>query len=327
MPAPIYGIIAVMVDLLLLAVGFVPLIYGAGRLVEGASSLAKRFNVPPIVIGLTIVAFGTSAPELVVNLFAAFDQNAAIVLGNVLGSNIFNILGIIGISALIYPLQVRSRTTWIEVPLSLLAAVVVLVMANQQYLDRAALNQISRSDGIVLLLFFSIFMAYSFHSIKSDHPQEEQPIKLHSTLRSWLYIVLGFVLLVVGGRLIVVSAVSFAQRIGIPERIIALTIISIGTSLPELATSAVAASKRNVDIAIGNIVGSNIFNIFFILGMTTVVYPAQVTAAANIDLLTNVAASLLLFALIFIGRGRRIDRREGALFVLLYAGYLLYLLH
>ncbi len=315
-----------MVNVLLVALGFVPLIFGAGRLVEGASSLAKRFKVPPIVIGLTIVAFGTSAPELVVNLFAAFEQNASIVLGNVLGSNIFNILGIIGISALIYPLQVRSRTTWIEVPLCLLAAVVVLVMANQRCLDRAALNQITRSDGIVLLLFFGIFIAYSFHSIKADRPQEEQPIKVHTLFRSWLYIVLGLVLLVVGGRLIVVSAVSFAERIGISERIIALTVISIGTSLPELATSAVAASKKNVDIAIGNIVGSNIFNIFFILGMTTVVYPAEVTASANVDLLTNVVAALLLFALIFIGRGRRIDRREGALFVLLYIGYLLYLL-
>lgn len=316
-----------MVNLLLLALGFVPLIYGAGKLVEGASSLAKRFNVPPIVIGLTIVAFGTSAPELVVNLFAAFDQNASIVLGNVLGSNIFNILGVIGISALIYPLQVRSRTTWIEVPLSFLAAVVVLVIANQQFLDQAPLNQISRSNGIVLLLFFSIFMAYSFHSINSDRSEEyEQPIKLYSVLRSWLYVVLGLMLLVAGGRLIVITAVRFAQSIGIPDRIIALTIISIGTSLPELATSAVAASKKNVDIAIGNIVGSNIFNLFFILGITTVVYPAEVTAAANIDLLTNVAASLLLFALIFIGRGRRIDRREGALFVFLYAGYLLYLL-
>lgn len=315
-----------MLQLLLLVLGFAPLIYGAGLLVEGASSLAKRFHMSSIVIGLTIVAFGTSAPEMVVNLFAAFEQNSSITLGNVLGSNIFNILGIIGVSALIFPLQVRSRTTWIEVPLSFLAAVVVLVMANKQYLNQAELNQITRTDGIVLLLFFSIFMAYSFHSISSDQDEEGQTIKIYSVVRSWLYVLIGLVLLTIGGRLIVAAAVRFAQNLGISERIIALTIISIGTSLPELATSAVAASKRNVDIAIGNIVGSNIFNLFFILGISTVVYPAEVPALANIDLLINAAASLLLFALIFIGRGRRVDRKEGAVFVLLYTAYMLYLL-
>lgn len=310
-----------MLTLLLLIIGFLPLIFGALLLVDGASSIAARFHVPNLVIGLTIVAFGTSAPELVVNLIAAFNKNSPLVLGNVLGSNIFNILGIIGIAALIYPLQVKSRTTWIEVPLSFLAAAVLLVMAHKQLIDGAPFDSIVRTDGIVLLLFFSIFIAYSFHSISSDSSPETVEVHKLSVLRSILYILIGLGLLIAGGRVIVQSAVRLAQGIGFSERIIALTIVSIGTSLPELATSAVAAFKKNVDIAIGNIVGSNIFNVFLILGLSAVVYPVEVTASSLLDLLVHAGTAGLLFAVIFIGRGRRIDRWEGAIFIGLYIAY------
>ncbi len=318
--------IRTVLNLLLLIIGFLPLIFGARLLVDGASSVATRFNVPNIVIGLTIVAFGTSAPELVVNLIAAINQNSSLVLGNVLGSNIFNILGIIGIAALIYPLQVKSRTTWIEIPLSFLAAVVLLVIAHKQLIDGTPFNSIVRTDGIVLLLFFSIFIAYSFHSISSDSTPEKVEVHKFSTLHSVLYILIGLGLLIVGGRVIVQSAVRFAQRIGLPERIIALTIVSIGTSLPELATSAVAAFKKNVDIAIGNIVGSNIFNVFFILGLSAVVYPVKVTTSSALDLLVHTGTAVLLFAVIFIGKGRKVDRWEGAIFIGLYIAYITVLL-
>ncbi|WP_266205903.1 calcium/sodium antiporter [Pontibacter kalidii] len=315
-----------MVDILLLLVGFVALIFGATKLVDGASSLATRLGVPNIVIGLTIVAFGTSAPELVVNLFASLNNNTEMVLGNVLGSNIFNVLGILGITALIYPLSVKSNTTWIEIPLSLLAAIAVLVVANDAFLDGAATNLIARGDGIVLLLFFAIFLVYNITLAAGGTGEDEVPAKQYSFLLSGLFIVLGLAGLIIGGRLIVTSAVSIAQLLGLSERIIALTIVSIGTSLPELATSVVAVRKRNVDIAIGNVVGSNIFNIFLILGVSTVVTPLAVNAGSLTDIVVNIIAGLLLFVFIFTGKGRQLARWEGGVFLALYIGYLVLLI-
>jgi len=314
-----------MLNFLLLAGGFVLLIWGAGKLVDGASALAKKYNIPDIVIGLTIVAFGTSAPELVVNLFAAAGNNTDMVLGNVLGSNIFNILGILGISALLYPLQVKNNTTWIEIPLSLLAALVVLVSASDVFLDQTDSNIISRSDGIILLFLFVIFLVYNLQVAKTN--QETEPItsEIYPFWKSALFIALGLVGLVAGGRLIVTGAVNIATLIGISERVISLTIVSIGTSLPELATSVVAVRKRVVDIAIGNVVGSNIFNIFFILGTSTVITPVPASNGAFFDMMVNIAASLLLFAFVFTGRGRRVERWEGAVFLLLYVAYLIFL--
>lgn len=310
-----------MLYLLLLIAGFAPLIFGANFLVDGASSLAKRFNIPLIVIGLTIVAFGTSAPELVVNVFASADKNPDIALGNVIGSNIFNVLGILGVSAIIYPLTVKTKTTWIEIPLCFLSALVALVLANDGIIDRQGFSHITRIDGIILLFFFIIFLAYNLQLAKSGSFGEEMAIKDYKPIIAVLLVILGLGMLVGGGRLIVFSAVKFASQLGISERIIALTIVSIGTSLPELATSAVAARKKNVDIAIGNIVGSNIFNSFFILGISAVIYPVTPQPKSNFDLLVNIGASLLLFVFVFTGKGRRIDRWEGFLFLALYAGY------
>jgi cation:H+ antiporter len=315
-----------MIELLLLLTGFLPLIYGAHLLVEGASSLARRFSVPDIVIGLTIVAFGTSTPELIVNVFAAVEGDASIALGNVLGSNIFNILGILGITALILPLQVKSRTTWIEIPLCVLAAAVLFVTANDRLIEGAGGDGIGRIDGIILLLFFSVFFAYVFHSVSEEGATREHGQKNLPVVRSVLHIGLGLLLLIMGGRLIVVSAVKLAQNSGVPERIIALTIVAIGTSLPELATSVVAAFKKNVDIAIGNVVGSNIFNTFLILGISAVIHPLQVPKAVHLDLLVNGGAAVLLFVVIFLGKGRRVDRVEGAVFVSIYIAYVIFLL-
>lgn len=311
-----------MINLLFLLAGFIPLIYGADLLVDSASSLAKKMNIPNIVIGLTIIAFGTSAPELVVNTFASASGNSDIVIGNIIGSNIFNILGILGISAIIYPLTVKTNTTWIEIPLCLLSAVIVLTVANDRIIDKTSFSMITRIDGILLLSFFLIFLSYNFQLMKSGSLNEEIATKEYSILKSLLLIITGIILLAAGGKIIVEFAVKFARLIEIPERIIALTIVSIGTSLPELATSAVAAKKRNVDIAIGNIVGSNIFNAFFILGISAVINPVRLLKMSNMDLSVNILASTLLFIFIFTGRGRRIERLEGIIFTVLYMIYL-----
>jgi len=311
--------------LFLLLAGFFPLIYGANFLVDNASSLAKRFNIPNIVIGLTIVAFGTSAPELVVNIFAAVGKNPDIVIGNVVGSNIFNIGIILAISAIITPLTVKSATTWIEVPLALLAGMAILVVANDRLIDGSPTSSVSRTDGIVLLFFFIIFMAYNLILIKKGNFTEEIPVKDVSPWKAWALVITGLGLLVAGGKMIVSGATHVATAIGISERIIALTVISAGTSLPELATSLVAARKKNTDIAVGNIVGSNIFNIFLILGTSAVIFPVPVKAASNVDMLVNIFLCFLVFMFIFTGKGRRLDRKEGILLVIIYLVYLVYL--
>ncbi|OFX88819.1 MAG: sodium:proton exchanger [Bacteroidetes bacterium GWF2_33_16] len=315
-----------MINILLLIIGFIVLIYGANLLVDSASSLAKRLDVPNIVIGLTIVAFGTSSPELVVNIFAAVDHNSNIAIGNVLGSNIFNVLAILGVSAFIYPLAVKSKTTWIEIPLALLSAMLVLVVANDILIDKDTESVISRIDGLILIAFFIIFLVYNFQLIKTGKYDEEFDTKNYSIKKSILFIIIGLVFLVLGGKSIVYSATEIAKFFGISERVISLTIISIGTSLPELATSIIAARKKNVDIAIGNIVGSNIFNIFFILGTSAIIYPVTVSLSSQFDLIVNILVSLLLFIFIFTGKGRKIDRWEGIVFMVLYFAYVISLI-
>jgi cation:H+ antiporter len=296
-----------MLNLILLISGFIPLIFGAGLLVDSSSSLAKKLNIPNIVIGLTIVAFGTSAPELVVNVFSSLDHNSDITLGNVMGSNIFNILCILGISALIFPLKVKSNTTWIEIPMCLLSAIVVMILANDIFLDGADRSLLTRTEGLVLLAFFLIFIGYNIQMMRTGSYSEIVPVKEMTVLKAVLFIVLGLAGLVAGGKIIVVFATKFATELGISQRIIALTIVSVGTSLPELATSAMAAKKKNVDIAIGNIVGSNIFNAFYILGTSATIYPVATQDLSNFDMTVNIVASLLLFVFIFTGKNRRCD--------------------
>lgn len=314
-----------MLNLLMIAGGLLLLVYGANRLVDGASALAGNFRVSNMVIGLTIVALGTSTPELFVNLMAALEQNTQIVFGNVMGSNISNIFLILGISALIYPLSVRSNTTWVEIPLGFLASLVILAMGSDVWLDHTSRSVITRSEGIVLLGFFAIFIGYSLHLLRAESLPEEILTRKLSTGRSVFFIVLGLVLLIVGGRFIVNGAVELAETLGVPERIIALTIVSLGTSLPELATSVAAVRKRNVDMAIGNVVGSNIFNIFFVLGVSSVVYPVEIPEGGMLDFATNILAGLLLFVFIFVGKGRQLVGWEGMLFLLVYALYMILL--
>jgi cation:H+ antiporter len=317
-----------LINFLLLTVGFVILIYGANKLVDAASDLALRLNVPKIVIGLTIVAFGTSAPELSVNLLAAAKQNSDIALGNVIGSNILNILLILGIAAFITPLGVKSNTTWIEIPLALLAALLVLAATSERWLGQMGeASVISRSEGLFLLAFFIIFLVYNFQLARQGSNEEmDIEAKLYSMPKAILFITLGLGLLVLGGQLIVNNAVVIAKELGLSERLIGLTVVSIGTSLPELATSVAAARKKSVDLAIGNIVGSNIFNVFLVLGLSALITPIPVSPEALLDILVNILASTLLFLFLFTGRGRQLERLEGSVFLLIYATYLAFLI-
>jgi len=307
----------------ILIIGFVVLIKGADWLVKGGSSIAKRFGIPSIVIGLTIVAFGTSAPELLVNVMASINGNSGIVVGNVLGSNIANTLLILGISAIILPLAIRRGTVLIQVPLSLLAIVVLGVVANDIIIDGGVVNFITRIDGIVMLLFFAIFIYYTF-SIAKVKGEPEEVLK-YSLIKSILLILGGMAGLAFGGHFVVSSAVNIAKLFNVSESLIALTIISIGTSLPELATSVVAALKKNPDIAVGNVIGSNIFNIFWVLGFSAVIRPVVFTPILNFDVLFVVFITVLLFIYMFVGKKNVIQKWQGASLATLYVAYIVYL--
>jgi len=310
---------------LLLSGGLVMLIFGSNWLVDGASSLARKLNISDIVIGLTVVAFGTSSPELVVNLIASFNGNTDIAIGNILGSNIFNILAILGITSLFLPVAVMNNTVWKEIPFSILAVLIVAFIANDVLIDGYEKNEISRIDGLVLLGFFSIFMAYTFILAKHSGPLMEVEKVSMSVPKSGLYVIVGLAGLFFGGRFLVMGAVEIARHFGMTESVIGLTVVAAGTSLPELATSITAALKKNSDIAIGNVVGSNIFNIFFILGSSAVIRPLPFSTGSNIDILAVLAASLLMFLFVFMGKGRKIDRFEGIILLLLYVAYTVYL--
>lgn len=316
---------ATMLTYILFFIGFAVLIKGADYLVLGASSLAARLGISALVIGLTIVAFGTSAPELVVNLLASLNGNTDIAIGNVLGSNIVNILLILGVSAMVYPLAVGRGTVWKEIPFALLAIVVLAFMANDALIDGASSSAITRVDGLLLTAFFAIFLYYIFGIAKSGTADQSETPQIFSTAYSIVMVVVGIAGLVIGGKWIVDGAVLFATSLGVSEALIGLTIVAIGTSLPEFATSVVAAYRKNVDIAVGNIVGSNIFNIFWILGISSLIAPLPFAPVLQTDLIVTVGATALLFAALFVGRRHTLERWQGGVFVVLYIAYIIYL--
>ncbi|MBW2409568.1 MAG: calcium/sodium antiporter [Deltaproteobacteria bacterium] len=312
---------------LLFIVGFFFLLKGADLLVDGASSIARRLNISDLVIGLTVVAFGTSTPELFVNIIASFKGNTDIAIGNVVGSNIANVFLILGVASLIYPLAVTRGTVSREIPFGLLAAIVLFVAANDQLLDGSRLSDLTRIDGLIFLSFFIIFIYYT-HSIATSVTgiEEHVAVKRYGWSRSLLFIILGLIGLTLGGKSIVDGAVALALKFGMSESLVGLTIVAVGTSLPELATSAVAAYKRNADIAVGNVVGSNIFNIFFVLGISAVIKPLPFQTRNNLDIGVVIFSSLLLFVFMFTGKKRSLDRWEGVLFLVGYASYIVYLI-
>lgn len=311
-----------MLTYILFAIGFVFLIKGAGYLVDGSSSIAKRFGVSDLIIGLTIISFGTSAPEMLVNVIASLRGAGDIVIGNVIGSNIANIFLILGVCALIYPLNVKTTTTWKEIPLNILAAVIVLLMMNDMFLDGGQ-SIISRSDGLILIMFFIIFIAYTVGLAKNGAEKIEQQ-KL-SSLKAVLMVIGGMFGLFYGGKWVVEGAVQIAGNFGLSEAMIGATIVALGTSLPELAASAVAAYKHRTDIAIGNVVGSNLFNIFWVLGLSATMNPVSFSSKLNTDVIIFLVATVLLFIFALNGGRHHIEKREGAIFLVCYVSYIVFL--
>lgn len=309
-------------DILLLVGGLLLILAGANALTDGAASVARRFNIPSIVIGLTIVAFGTSAPELTVSVSSALKGSADIAIGNVVGSNIFNTLMIVGCTALFAPIVISRNTLRKEIPLCILASVVLLICANDVLLDKSAENVISVSDGLLLLCFFAIFMGYTFAIASNGNTAGgEEEIKTMPVWKSVLFIGGGLAGLIFGGQWFVEGASNIARSLGISESVIGLTLVAGGTSLPELATSIVAAVKKNPEIAIGNVIGSNLFNIFFVLGCSASITPLYLTGIDNFDLLMLAGSCVLLWFFGFCFAKRTITRFEGGILVLCYIIY------
>lgn len=315
-----------MLTYILFVIGFLLLISGANILVEGSASIAKKLNISSIVIGLTIVAFGTSAPEFIVNIFASVQGNTEIAIGNIIGSNISNILLILGVSSIIYPLATQENTVWKEIPLSLLAAILLGVMVNDTLIDGGTFSGLTRIDGIVFLSFFIIFLYYTFGISKVSGEDTDLEIKEMSYLKSSLYVAGGLLGLVFGGKWIVDGAIKIAEGFNVSQSLIGLTVVAIGTSLPELATSAVAAYKKQADIAIGNVVGSNILNIFWILGFSSVINPLPFSKDSAIDIIMTIVSSLILFLIMFVGKKHTVERWQGVIMIIIYICYVAYLI-
>ena len=306
------------IEIILIIIGFALLIKGAEFLVDGSSSIAKRFHIPEIIIGLTIVSIGTSMPELFVSITSAIDGYADMAVGNVIGSNLCNLLLILGLSAVIMPVEFKKETRLIEIPLTLAITILLFVLCNIGH-------DITRSEGILLIILFCAFIGYTIYMSRKekDSSQEESTHqKQISMLRSCIYIILGIVGLKLGGDLVVNHSVSIAQSLKISEKIISLTIIAIGTSLPELVTSVTAAIKKDSDIAIGNILGSNIFNILLILGVSATIKPIQYSISYNSQIIVLILGTIFLALFPFIGKKNQMTRANGVTYLILYGIYM-----
>jgi len=313
--------------------GMYILIKSSNYLVEGASSVAAKLNLSPLVIGLTIVAFGTSAPELVVSISSALSNSSEIAIGNVVGSNIFNILIILGITALIYPIQIKRGTVWKEIPFSLLGVVITFLLAGRAILNgtenwnlnsSSNFSTIGLAEGLILLSIFVVFMYYIYAITKAKTDIVE--FKVISNFRSVLYIILGIFGLSLSAKFLVTdSAVQIARFFNVSEVFIGLTLVSVGTSLPELATSIAAALKKNAEIVVGNIVGSNIYNITLILGTTLIIRPISINGQNMADLIMLMFSTLVLFLLVFAFQKNKLQFIEGLILIAIYSSYLGYL--
>jgi cation:H+ antiporter len=324
--------------IILFLIGFFFLIKGADFLVMGASSIAKKFGLSSLMIGLTIVAFGTSLPELLVSVFASVQGSAELAITNIIGSNISNTLLILGASALVAPLVVRKNTINKEIPFSLLAVLVVFVLTNDVLLDGGSANLLSRIDGLILLMFFVIFIYYSF-SLKKEvkvktileklrikrHKNKEGEIEKFSNFRSIIFIAIGLVGLYFGGTWIVDGAITIARTIGLSEAFIGLTIVSIGTSLPELVTSVTAAKRGQTDMAVGNVIGSNIFNLFWILGLSSTIHVIPYNVSLNFDVVLLIIATIILIPLVYAGKKNVLTKKEGFILLALYLSYIAFI--
>ncbi|PID14986.1 sodium:proton exchanger [Sporosarcina sp. P34] len=311
---------------ILLIIGFILLIKGADYFVDGSSNIARLLQIPPILIGLTIVALGTSSPEATVSIIAAMGGNADVAVGNVVGSNIFNITIVVGIAAFLFPLKVQSETIRKEIPFTLLAGIVMLVLMSDMALQGFSSNILTRGDGIIFLLFLSIFMYYVIElglrsRQNSTFTQATENVKWGKNI---LITLVGLAAIIFGGDLVVDHATKIAYSLGMSEALVGLTIIAIGTSLPELVTSISAALKKESEIALGNIVGSNIFNILFVLGASSVITPIAVNDKVFSDVVIMLVLTLVL--LLFARTGFKIGKREGLMLAVTYVVYLVYVI-
>lgn len=318
------------IEITLFILGILLLIKGAGWLVKGASSLAKKFGISTLIIGLTVVAFGTSMPELIVNILAAIRGASEIAFGNIIGSNISNILLVLGITAIITNVRAHYSTVWKEIPFALLSVLVLFVLSNKIF-NGTRIFLLNRADGLILLFFFGIFIYYTGELIyikKLKKKKEKVKTKIPSLSNTKItgLILLGLIGLYLGGKWVVDGAVFIALQFGLSEFLISATIIAIGTSLPELVVSVTAALKKDIDLAIGNIVGSNIFNILWILGITALITPIIIPSFINLDIAFLLITTLLLLLFMFTGKRQIIERKHGILFILLYIFYIIFLI-
>lgn len=313
------------VAIVLIIIGFVALVKGADWLVDGASAVAKRFGISDLVIGLTVVAFGTSMPEFVVNMISVEHGTTELAITNILGSNIINTFVILGLTTLVYPIATHRSTRNFDIPMSIAAGVLVLLMVLQP-LPLEQIAGIGRFDGILLLALFCLFLYITFRNARAqEHSLEEDvTIKEMSLGKAILLILAGIAGLAIGGELIVDSAVDIAHRMGVSEAIIGLTIVALGTSLPELATSVIAAFKKNSDIAIGNVIGSNIFNVFFVLGTSAAIRPLPSYQGIELDALMAASGSFIVWLAIKADKNNKLPRWAGAILLVAYGGYLTY---
>lgn len=309
-------------SILLFVIGLGLLLAGAYALVEGGSSLALRLGISELAVGLTVVAMGTSAPELLVSLLSAFQGATDIAVGNVVGSNLANTLLILGMAAVITPLTLEKTLRWREIPFALLAALILAVLANDRFLSNTPGSVLDRGDGLALLGYFALFMYYVFSVAKRNQDSGGPTPRQKGVPVSMLLVAVGIAGLALGGHWLVQGAKTIAAALGMSQALIGLTIVAVGTSLPELATSVLAALKGNADMAVGNVVGSNIFNILWILGVTATITPIAYNQVLNFDIWLLAAVTILFFIFTFTGKRHKVDRREGLLFVVFYAGYL-----
>lgn len=308
-----------LISILLLLFGFVIVVKGADFLIDGASSLAKKMSISEIAIGLTIVAFGTSAPELIVNVFASIGGHHEITFGNILGSNIFNILMVLGIAGIISTIVVQRNTILKEIPFLLVATLLVFGLALWN-------SDLSLIDGIILLVFLIVFFIYVIVLLK-DKPLLGSDIKERSYFVTILMMVFGMIGLFFGGKFVVDNAVIIARHFEVSEKFIGLTIVALGTSLPELVTSILAITKGRNDLAIGNVIGSNIFNILLVLGVSSLIAPIHYDIALNIDFIFLCVITIMLFTTMFVGKKHKLTKIEAVLFVFLYLVYLVFLFY
>lgn len=328
-----------MINILILIAGLALILLGANYLVDGASAIAKKWGISEFVIGMTIVGIGTSTPEMVVSFLSAAQGNADIAVGNVVGSNLFNTLMILGVTALIMPLPLTGNNIKKDIPFALLAAATLIFAGSDVLLDGASANIISRTDGLMLLSLFGVFMAYTIYSSLTQSAPALSEVKAEMSAANaanaegetkerpmWLALIMvvgGLAGLVYGGNLFVDSATALAKMLGVSDAVIAVTIMAGGTSLPELASCAVAAVKKNADLALGNVIGSNVANIFLILGGSAVIHPLGMNNIGNLDFSTLIISTILLFITAFTFKKRTLDRAEAILFILIYVGYII----